>query len=875
MTAPALQRQTFSVSRAADFLDKRALVSQTGQPSERFGDVVLKELLDNALDACETASVQPEISITMRAGEDARRVTVADNGPGIPPDVMARVLDFTTLTSDKALYRSPSRGAQGNALKTIAGIPHALGVAAPVIIEAGGVRHVVAVSLDPAGNLKVRHDREDIPRAPGTTVTVPLPVGISLDAGAWARGYALVNPHATFVLSEHPDSAEPDDSEIYKATAQDGWRKPVPTDPTSPWWYDVPAFTRLACSLAALGDTRPIGAFVAEFRGLSSSAKRREIAAAVPGVRRVADLADDPSAAAALLAAMQQASTEPKPGILGQVPADHYRLLLDRLYGTERFWHAHGGIVADGVPWHIEAAAAVTRRPGVAVFACNYGVSFGDPLGSAELRTSDVSAFGARSFLSHCDAKPGPFNGERRAAVVHVTCAAPGFTDKGKTHLDVPEDVAAEAAKVLWRAARELYREQQSAERAYRRAERDERRERRAEQARETDREPTLIEAVSAVIPEAVRQQRGGTDLPYSARSLFYKVRPLAQRITSRPLTDSYFTQTLLPAYQREHGALDGLYYEPRGELHHPHDRQEERTVPLGTREVSAYTPPSWTYDKILVVEKAGLWPVLRDSRIADRFDMAVITSEGFAVEACRSLLASLSSRDVTIFALHDADPSGYNIARTLGEETRRMPGHHADVIDLGLTAGDAVRLGMEPETFLRSAALPERIVPSLTDLEAEWFTGRPAGWDHYGRARRWQCKRVELNAFSSPGLIAYIEDGLRRHGADGKVVPPAGVIEWDARSAHREQVTEAVERAIAELVDTDAIVAALVSETAPLVDFAITPERIRERLDRERSLAWRNAVNSEIARRMTAADVDIRQRVTELLAQRPASPKE
>ena len=64
MSDPALERKVFSVSRAADFLDARALVSQTGQPETRFGSVVVKELLDNALDACETAGAEPEIEVT-------------------------------------------------------------------------------------------------------------------------------------------------------------------------------------------------------------------------------------------------------------------------------------------------------------------------------------------------------------------------------------------------------------------------------------------------------------------------------------------------------------------------------------------------------------------------------------------------------------------------------------------------------------------------------------------------------------------------------------------------------------------------------------------------------------------------------------------
>ena len=212
--------------------------------------------------------MQPEIEVTVSAADgDLHRVTVADNGGGIPPGVVGRILDFATLTSDKALYRSPSRGAQGNALKTIIGIPHALGVTDPVIVEARGVRHVIAVGLDAAGNAAVRHDTADSPRTAGTAVTVPLPGDLALDAARWVRGYALVNPHAAFTVTEHGHDAESEEPDSYKPTAGDGWRKPLPGDPTSAWWYDAATFTRLAASLAALGDDRPIGQFIAEFRG--------------------------------------------------------------------------------------------------------------------------------------------------------------------------------------------------------------------------------------------------------------------------------------------------------------------------------------------------------------------------------------------------------------------------------------------------------------------------------------------------------------------------------------------------------------------------------------------------------------------------------
>jgi hypothetical protein len=861
VSASVLERRVFSVSRAADFLEPRALVSQTGQPGRRFGEVVVKELLDNALDAAETADVAPEIVVTVVSDAGDQRLTVEDNGPGIPAVVAERVLDFTTLTSDKALYRSPCRGAQGNALKTIIGIPHALGVADPVVIEARGVRHVIRISLDAAGNLELAHDRADSLRRTGTQVTVPLPAGLDLNAANWVAGYALVNPHASFSVIEHAHDREGEQPGIYKATAGDRWRKPMPADPTSPWWYDKAAFTKLAASLAVLGDDRPLGEFIREFKGLSGTAKRKAVAARVPGIRRVRDLAERPDACGHLLEAMREASAESNVTSLGQVPEAHCRELLDQLYGVDRFWYRHGGIVHDGVPWHIEVAVAHTQDRGGMVWAANYAISFGDPLGSTRLSTAEVAAYGAESFLSYCDAMPNMSNDHRRAAVIHVTCAAPVFTDKGKTRLDVPDAVAEAFARILWQGGKDLYREKRQADRADR-AER-----RAADQARRAAARTKMTkkEAVFAVIPEAVRQQRDGTDLPFSAHSLFYKIRPLFLRLLpAETLAASYCEQALIPAYEREHGPITGMYREPRGELHEPHDPDGLRTVPLGTLQVAGYVPPTWTYDKILVVEKAGLWPVLKKARIADRYDIAVGTSEGFAAEAPRDLLAELAGRDMTIFVLHDADHHGYNIARTLGEETERMPGHHIDVIDLGLTVDAAIELGMDPEPYTRESALPARLIPRLTDAARQWFTGTVIDRDYHGNPKKWRCKRVELDAFTSPGLIAYIEDGLRAHGADQKVVPPGEVLTSNARACLRADVTRQAEQIIGELIDIPALAAQVAGETAAQVDFTIDPDAIRDRLEADRTQPWAQAVAAEMAARRR--NVDIHRRVAELL---------
>ena len=114
--APVLERTTFRTSRLAEFCSTRELVAQTGHPIAEWPLVILKELTDNAIDICEEKDIAPEIAVTVSTEEGT--ITVADNGPGIPPQTVVDVLDYTVRVSSREAYVSPTRGAQGNALKT-------------------------------------------------------------------------------------------------------------------------------------------------------------------------------------------------------------------------------------------------------------------------------------------------------------------------------------------------------------------------------------------------------------------------------------------------------------------------------------------------------------------------------------------------------------------------------------------------------------------------------------------------------------------------------------------------------------------------------------------------------------------------------------
>ena len=219
-----LERMTFETTRAGEYFDARQLSTLTGVPQHEFASVVLKELIDNALDACETGVVAPHVVVEVEAqqahytdgtsrDDGLIEITITDNGTGMPPDTVRKVLNFDTRTSDKAAYRSPTRGAQGNALKTVIGIPYALGYQAPIFITGQGVRHAIEPWIDPAGAVRVSH--EEMPsEQTGTRIELTIPYYLTqairghtkqdFDPLHWVRSFAAFNPHATLSYQVNP-----------------------------------------------------------------------------------------------------------------------------------------------------------------------------------------------------------------------------------------------------------------------------------------------------------------------------------------------------------------------------------------------------------------------------------------------------------------------------------------------------------------------------------------------------------------------------------------------------------------------------------------------------------------------------------------------
>ena len=162
-----MTRTTFTVSRAAEFFSEKELEMQMGAGRYHWLPMLLKELVDNALDACEGAGVVPFIKISTTHDT----ITVNDNGPGIPASTVEKSLDYLSRTSSNNLWISPTRGQLGNALKCLYAAGYVANGKGSVVITAQGVRHTITVGFDEIQQEPTLcHDTETVEASNGTSV---------------------------------------------------------------------------------------------------------------------------------------------------------------------------------------------------------------------------------------------------------------------------------------------------------------------------------------------------------------------------------------------------------------------------------------------------------------------------------------------------------------------------------------------------------------------------------------------------------------------------------------------------------------------------------------------------------------------------------
>ena len=431
-----LKRTTFSTSRLLDFCSRKELVAQTGHEVSAWPLVVLKELLDNAIDACEDAEIDPEVEIHV----DERGITVVDNGPGIPGKTVESMLDFSVRVSSREAYVSPTRGAQGNALKTIVAMPFVLdGERGRAGISAQGLRHRIELTVDPIRQEPViKHTVEEAQNVKkGSAVSMTWPdsaCSILHDARCrflqLADDFTWLNPHLKLNLAWFGDQRQ-------VAATTRPWAKWLPSEPTSPHWYDVERLSRLMSAYIAhdaeSGHQRTVREVVREFRSLSGSAKQKRVLSATGLARtNLGDLVRDGAGLdaeliGALLSSMKEHSRPVKPKALGLLGEDHLR---ERFAGEgcqmETFKYKRMMGEEGGVPYVVETAFGYCPEVRVRrlVTGVNWSPGIINPFRQLGRLGQSLDTV-LETQRAGCE--------EDIILVLHVACPRVEYTDRGKS----------------------------------------------------------------------------------------------------------------------------------------------------------------------------------------------------------------------------------------------------------------------------------------------------------------------------------------------------------------------------------------------------------------------------------------------------------
>jgi DNA topoisomerase-6 subunit B len=166
----------FTTSRLLEFCSSGELTKLVGFDPEYWPVVAVKELIDNSLDACEDGGIRPEINIAISTTKGV--ISVEDKGPGIAPETVAHLLDYSKKTSSREAYVGPSRGQQGNALQALLAMPFALdGERGESTIICRGITHHIVFGIDQVRREpRFEHEQKRSLVQNGTRITLHWPV---------------------------------------------------------------------------------------------------------------------------------------------------------------------------------------------------------------------------------------------------------------------------------------------------------------------------------------------------------------------------------------------------------------------------------------------------------------------------------------------------------------------------------------------------------------------------------------------------------------------------------------------------------------------------------------------------------------------------
>jgi len=702
--------EAFSFNREFDFVRLDGLRRATGRPPHEWDLYIVKELIDNAMDADEALwrddpTQFPRLHIRMEYIKVPERrsqqlfVQVL-NRAAFPVEQIADIFATQWYTSRKAFIKGLTRGALGNALKTLLGIPYALRnrVAGdwspelkPLSILCNGKEYLPRYVVDStAQTIRFKCETKDGKDVEGTVVSIGLdhfeqemPRTLA-QVELLAEQYHLCNPHAEFHWTVEIEgqewtreyAADPDWANKFRGIA------PVQ-------WYSPTAFQDLLGALyrKQCGDDKagnlPVEAVCRCFAGFdgkvaATSQDQSPIETIIEAFGQDSLTATDIEGpeATKLYQVLCHHSSRFNSTRLGCIGPEHVRAVLSRalpLDGDVLYEIATDAGDDPSVPFVIEAAVARLKDGKRQIWtAINFAPTYGDPFLRRWLRAPiqpDEPVLGLRGLLDIY----GLHDDTSVALFLHLICPNVEHSEFSKSeinHLPFKQVLGDLLDRLLT---------------ALRRAREDE--ELRLEQA--------VFRELDAILGAL------GPDERFVFGQLLEKLRA---RLSQDPALSAWLEtpdaldrlRAYITSYQdRKPVLIHHMARTAAGMLSIP--LHPDRHFSVLAEHVSRELLAQHHVNKVLYVQVRELEPVVIENGWLCRMDMALLRNPPNPDGLQDALVQCAVGSDLPILVLHNADEAGRAVVKQMRTWLEERDMNAARIIDLGLDAPGEPKDGIQP----------------------------------------------------------------------------------------------------------------------------------------------------------------------------------
>ena len=716
-----IEKEITKTSMLVNYFTEDGLIKNTGISKEYWDFVIFKELVDNALDAIEPVA---DKNVYINIDTKDKRLQIFDNGKGISIETINDIYDFSYFVSKNRDYITPSRGKQGNGLKTIISICYLMGYRLLWHTSEGSV---------------IENIIDDTEIQDGRVLFQTTQHGNSVWKGIEIVGYKNMNNPVREKSIQKFFMCNQDVSFYYTYdnipsvinAKLDAVNR---SGNTSISFYDIKAFKDYILK------TQDGNITYKKFLKMFGS--RVSDASSIKG--KIKDIDFNSNEFIEDFIKLKSLQNSKKYTILkSHMIGLKYSLNTEILMQRDKNTNEIKTYVPCIIEFDVEKVDLKNDKRYYAECTCfinntisyddSWSIVFDEGFYDLGMRTCHSSKNLAGLLENYNDYR----------FVFHFISPYFIFKDAGKTEIDITSiitDLAKELRKVL---VKEKKRYDSSIEKPI----------------QNTD-------LLRPYMDDAFSLASTNGKYAITARQMWYKIR----EISGAP-DEAYtaFTQTVLTEWINNHPEYeDKINFANRG-VFYIGDKQDG----LGTANVrnfinnigkapntfncyggvsdNVYIDDNFNveykYDKVLYIEKTGFDDIFKAEKIGEKYHMIIVSGQGFATRAAKTILYALQNKGLKLYCMHDLDISGVNIFKSF-QTTNDKFEHPIDIEDLGITIEDVYRYNIQPEQVEKGKSDKDKLL-SMSDEYRSFFDGVT----HYNR--------VELNAFTTEQILEIMDRKL------------------------------------------------------------------------------------------------------------------